>query len=507
MRNSPLLSLVAALAVAGLGCSGGGSSSSRSEALPAYYPASQLQRYVALNDSGYQHLRAQRADEAIAVFQRQHEMIPTGRLGAINVARAYASKGNVEEGIRWIETAVAAGWDDSAQLREDPALAPLRSDARFAPLVDRVDAALAEREAVFAKGLPEHDSKSVALADAAALKAWSDSLGNQLVIHGRTVWFNWQFTAARMDFEARQLAARQKLAAGDPTFDYGLERVRAISRLRSPEEPWGAVAKGVAAEVDRYLAGTPTADGRVEAQYRAGVAALCELGPVTAPAPGWTEAAARARAHFAQVGESTRFFGATTAWLLWADLVDAGENASGVLPRIRVFAEQFKGDRAAMEIADAKFKRELFVSLWPIPFAAVDLDDKPVTLDDYKGKVLLLDFWATWCGPCRQELPHLRDAFAQFHERGFEILSVSLDFADRTTVADYRAWTEENGMRWRHVYDQKGWQSPLVSAFRIQGIPFPLLIGPDGDIIAMHGECRGENLKRVIDRALTELGA
>jgi len=507
MRSLRLLLFAAAIAVAAAGCFGGGAPSSRGAALPEFHPAERLQRYVALNDSGYRSLQAGRADEAIASFTRQHELIPNGKLGAINLARAHASVGNVDEGIRWLETAIAAGWDNSEQLREDPMLAPLRADARFAPLPSRVDASLAEREAGFAKGLPEYDPKSITIADAAALKAWSDSLSNLIVMNGRTAWFGWQFTAARIDYEARHLAARRKLAGEGGAFDYGLERIRAMSRLRSPDEAWGAVAKGVVAEVDRYLAGAPTAEGRAEASYRAGVAALCESAPPASATPEWTQAADRARAHFAQLGDASRFTGAATAWLLWADLVDAGSDNSAVLPRVRDFAERFKSDKAAMEIADARFQRELFLSLWPIPFSAIDVDQQPVTLDQYKGKVLLLDFWATWCGPCRQELPHLREAFDRFHARGFEILSVSLDFADRTTVEDYRAWTEQNGMGWRHVYDQKGWQSPLVSAFRIQGIPFPILIGPDGGIVAMQGECRGENLGRVIERALAEAGA
>jgi len=504
MRSLRFVLVVAVLLSAGAGCSGGGSPSSLAGTPPEFYPADLLQRYVALNDSGYRHLQAGRADEAIAVFQRQRELIPNGKLGAMNVARAYATTGNTDEAIRWLETAVAAGWDNAEQLREDPAFAAVRADARFAPLPARVDAGLAEREAVFAKGLPEYDSKSVTIADAAALKSWSDSLSNVIVMHGRTAWHGWQFLAARIDFEARHLAARRKLAGEGGAFDYGLERIRAMSRLRSPDEPWGAVAKGVVAEVDRYLAGSPSADGAVEAHYRAGVAALCESGPA---APGWAQAAESARAHFAKVGDASRLAGAATAWLLWVDLVSAGENTSEVLPRVRAFTERYKGDRAAMEIAEAKFGREMFVSLWPIPFSAVDVDAKPVTLDQYRGKLLLLDFWATWCGPCRQELPHLREAFDRYHARGFEILSVSLDFGDRTTVDAYRAWTEENGMKWRHVYDQKGWQSPLVSAFRIQGIPFPILIGPDGEIVALQGECRGENLHRVIEQALAEAGA
>ena len=499
----------AILVAAAIGCSGGGVSSSKG-GLPHLetYPTSLLQQYYAMNDSGYQLLQSSRPDEAIAVFVRQTELIPGGRLGAFNVARAHAVAGHVDESLKGLERAIEEGWENTDQLERDQAFEAVRKDPRFAALTARIPKLVAEREAAFSKGLPENDAKSLeAIRDAAALKAWADSVSNILVMHGRSVWHSWQFTAAALDFEAQQLAVKRRLAANEPSFDYGLERVRAISRIRSPEERWGGVARGVLAETDRYLAGNPSPEGAAEAHYHAGVALLCEQGEAAASSPQWGESVAAARQHFGQIPEGSRLAGASAAWLLWADLAQAGDATEALAPRVREFVERYKSDRGAMEIASSRFQRAMFEAIWPIPFDAVDLDRRPVSLDQYRGKVLLLDFWATWCGPCRQELPHLRKAFDRYRDQGFEILSVSLDFGDRTSVEDYRAWTQQNGMMWRHVYDQKGWQSPLVSAFRIEGIPFPILIGRDGKIVAMQGECRGANLERHIEAALAEAGA
>ena len=113
---------------------------------------------------------------------------------------------------------------------------------------------------------------------------------------------------------------------------------------------------------------------------------------------------------------------------------------------------------------------------------------------DYRGKPVLIDFWAIWCGPCRRELPHIKEAWEKYHKQGFEIVSVSLDYANRTTPEDYAQWIEEKGMSWRHVYDQKDWDSELVKAFHVYGIPSPFLIDKNGDLVASGADLRQEKL-------------
>ena len=157
-----------------------------------------------------------------------------------------------------------------------------------------------------------------------------------------------------------------------------------------------------------------------------------------------------------------------------------------------------------MKIAGAFYQGDLVASLWPIPINGVDIDNKPVSLEDYKGRVLLVDFWATWCGPCRAELPHVLAAYQKYHPDGFEILSISLDYHDKTTTDAYRQWITGKGMTWRHLYDQKDWEGPLVKAYMVDGsgIPSPFLIGRDGALVASGDQCRGENLAASIEAAL-----
>jgi hypothetical protein len=103
-------------------------------------------------------------------------------------------------------------------------------------------------------------------------------------------------------------------------------------------------------------------------------------------------------------------------------------------------------------------------------------------------------------------LPHQRAAYAKYHDRGFEILSVSLDDPKSKTPEALRAWTAENGMVWRHVYDGNAFDSPLAKAFFVQGVPAPFLIGRDGSLEAIDEECRGDKLDGAIEKALLKKG-
>jgi peroxiredoxin len=129
-------------------------------------------------------------------------------------------------------------------------------------------------------------------------------------------------------------------------------------------------------------------------------------------------------------------------------------------------------------------------------FDVKDTAGKPISIADYKGKVVLLDFWATWCAPCRAELPNLISTYEKYHDKGFEVIGVSLD-QDEQKLASF---TKEKNMAWPQYFDGLAWQNKLAVKYGINGIPATFLLDGQGTIIGRN--LRGEALDRAVATAL-----
>ena len=131
-------------------------------------------------------------------------------------------------------------------------------------------------------------------------------------------------------------------------------------------------------------------------------------------------------------------------------------------------------------------------------FSMADTSGNPIRLSAYRGKYLLLDFWASWCGPCREENPIVLAAYKKFHGRNFEILSVSLDRPGRR--ADWVKAIRQDGLPWQQVSDLQFWNSVAAGLYSIQSIPQNFLIDPSGKIVAVN--LRGDELSKMLDKIL-----
>lgn len=118
-----------------------------------------------------------------------------------------------------------------------------------------------------------------------------------------------------------------------------------------------------------------------------------------------------------------------------------------------------------------------------------DPNGNTLTLSSFKGSYVLVDFWAAWCGPCRRENPNVVRMYNTYHDKGFEILSVSLD---RKRDAWLKA-IQDDGLNWNHVSDLKYFNSEAAQTYKINAIPATYLIGPDGTIVAKN--LRGASLE------------
>jgi len=135
----------------------------------------------------------------------------------------------------------------------------------------------------------------------------------------------------------------------------------------------------------------------------------------------------------------------------------------------------------------------------PMELKGTLADGKKFDWAPYKGKVVLVDFWATWCGPCIQELPNVLKAYEKYNKQGFEIIGVSLD----NNVEALTRFVEKEKMPWANIYEQgpRGWDQPLVKHYGVMSIPFTVLIGRDGNVIAMN--VRGPALERELEKLLS----
>ena len=126
-----------------------------------------------------------------------------------------------------------------------------------------------------------------------------------------------------------------------------------------------------------------------------------------------------------------------------------------------------------------------------LDFTQTDTSGKKITLSQFKGKYVLLDFWASWCGPCREENPNVVAAFNKYKDKNFTILSVSLD--QPTGKEKWLNAIHKDGLTWNHVSDLKFWDSATAGLYAVRAIPQNFLLDPDGKIIGKN--LRGEDLE------------
>ncbi len=125
-------------------------------------------------------------------------------------------------------------------------------------------------------------------------------------------------------------------------------------------------------------------------------------------------------------------------------------------------------------------------------------DGELLALSSLRGQYVLIDFWASWCGPCRRENPNVKRVYNKYHDKGFEIYGVSLD----KTKNAWEAAIAADGLEWKHVSDLKFWQSSVVPKYQVKGIPLTVLLDPEGKIVAKN--LRGAELEQKLAEVFAE---
>lgn len=428
-----------------------------------------------------------------AKYEQQMAIHDGNELSAYNLTCCYALAGDKAKALAMLATSVALGFRDRDHMEKDTDLESIREDPKFAQAMAEADRL--EREAAAANVDP--------LAGDAAPFSGLDAIDAYFREAAKKERPLLAVLGERREQEAAHRLARSRAAA-----------LREYGRTHPAEEDEAAYrALKVMAEVSGpSTILTKAADAfvaeRPQSPHLPGALLLQADARLRAAGKRSEEQAEQRRLALVKVARQVveRFPDAADSRDAYARLaIDAlRRNAADEgMPHYRKLKASWPNEGDHKE-----FWRENGYHLFEYrlrdegapEFSVVGTEGEKLSLASFKGKITLLEFWATWCAPCREEIPNLKATYAKHHAKGFEIVGISADDEKKLSLDAFKAWVKDKGMPWPQFYDGKGFDNELVAKYQVNGIPTSFLVDREGKVVA--AQLRGEELEKKVAELL-----
>lgn len=451
--------------------------------------------------------------DAAAAWEQAVGLCPDADSARYNLACSWARAGDKERALTALEAAVQHGYLSNEHAGRDEDLVSLHEEPRFKAALEGMQAnATRFHEHWSARHRVRGPASAASFDSSTEIDKRFDGALERLERKSWCLSFTgyWDEKWTLVDEKA---AALQRYVADHPAAkdreDAGREYVQTVLKLHdfSPTARWDADGEAVAVAVEWFLATFPDTSDRPMMEYQRVVASLLSRPlPVPRkegePAPPPEDVQPFIDRFLAVEKQYPGTDAAGRAMYVRAILLfQKAQNR--LTPELSALLAEFKqkfGENEDSRSFSARYGRELRDAArdWKA-FSVTDTAGTRWDAASMKGKVVLVDFWATWCGPCVGELPNLRKAYEKYHAKGFEIVGVSLDDDDRKA---FGAFLEKNGIKWPQAYDGKGWSTAIARQYEIRGIPTNVLFDRDGNVAAL--ELRGDAVEREVGRLIPD---
>jgi len=507
MERAGLTAIVTVLLLVGCGGEGGQASESAGPSTLPEISDQTMQEIMGKLQGAYGGIQQGNPDVAIEYFQALAQTLPDAALIHYHMAVAHGAKQQPQEALAQIQQAVDLGLCDVRMIDREESLDEMRDLAGWAPLRQRMLQMSSKARRVDTKAyqrLNPNDEPDFATLDA-LIQNYQQPLQKLtilMMLYPSDVVFPeiWKILNHKM----AALEKYQKKEDIDPDevvrLDHEFLQTAAAYESQN-RTPWlqstvKIIADKTNAFIERHPGETPACAQAFYLQKRAQW-----FGMLPADQEALDEPTRLAGVELMKEVDQ-RYPGTTGGLLALLDALDLlaekkGLHDPALIPLVDRVREGYASN-PVMPRLNQRVQPYILGAHGMPELQMTDLDGRTWDTTQLGKKATLIDFWATWCAPCRREIPNLVKVYELYKDKGFEIVGVSVDDPSKTDDATLRGWAQQQGMTWPMVYDKQYWNSPIVKACGISGIPFPILIDEQGRVVAAGQDAAGARLRSAL---------